>query len=63
LRRLAIQKKFRALGFPTIILANEMADDPLEEALIAGTLVAKYGGIIVMSDFQGETLFPSWCCG
>ena len=58
LRRLAIQKKFRALGFPTIILANEMTGDPLEETLIAGTFIAKYGGIIVMSDFQGETLFP-----
>jgi acetyl-CoA decarbonylase/synthase complex subunit gamma len=30
----------------------------MEEALIAGTFIAKYGGIIVMSDFQGETLFP-----
>jgi acetyl-CoA decarbonylase/synthase, CODH/ACS complex subunit gamma len=58
LRRLAIQKKFRALGYPTIILANEMAGDPLEEAVVVGTFVAKYGGIIVMSDFQGETLFP-----
>jgi len=58
IRRLALNKKFRPLGFPTIILANEMTDDPLQEALIAGTFIAKYGGIIVMSDFQGETLFP-----
>jgi acetyl-CoA decarbonylase/synthase complex subunit gamma len=58
LRRLALNKKFRPLGFPTIILANEMTDEPMQEALIAGTFIAKYGGIIVMSDFQGETLFP-----
>jgi len=58
LRRLSIQQKFRALGFPTIIPACEMTDNPMEEALIAGAFVAKYGGIIVMSDFQGETLFP-----
>jgi acetyl-CoA decarbonylase/synthase complex subunit gamma len=58
IRRMAIQKKFRALGYPTIIMANEMTSDPLEEALIAATFIAKYGGIIVMSDFQGETLFP-----
>ena len=58
IRRMAIQKKFRALGYPTIILANEMTTNALEEALIAGAFIAKYGGIIVMSDFQGETLFP-----
>ncbi len=58
LRRLAIQSKFRSLGFPTIIPAHEMGDDPLAEAMIAGVFVAKYGGIIIMSDFQGETLFP-----
>lgn len=58
IRRAALDKKFRPLGFPTIILANEMSDDPMKEALIAATFVAKYGGIIVLSDFQGETLFP-----
>jgi len=58
IRRLAIQQKFRALGFPTIIPAYEMADNPLDEAMIAGTFIAKYGSIIILSDFQGETLFP-----
>ena len=57
-RRLAIQHKFRALGYPTIIPAYEMTEDILAETMIAGTFVAKYGGIIIMSDFQGETLFP-----
>ncbi len=57
-RRLAINKKFRPLGFPTIVLANEMTDNPMKEAMIAATFIAKYGGIIVLSDFQGETLFP-----
>ena len=58
IRRLALNKKFRPLGFPTIILANELTDDPMKEALMAATFIAKYGGIIVLSDFQGETLFP-----
>jgi len=58
IRRAALQKKLRPLGYPTIILANEMSDDPLKEAMIAAAFIAKYGGIIVMSDFQGETLFP-----
>jgi acetyl-CoA decarbonylase/synthase complex subunit gamma len=58
IRRMALNKKFRPLGFPTIVLANEMTNDPMQEALVAATFIAKYGGIIVMSDFQGETLFP-----
>jgi acetyl-CoA decarbonylase/synthase complex subunit gamma len=58
IRRVALDKKFRPLGYPTIILANEMTEDPMKEALIAATFVAKYGGIIVLSDFQGESLFP-----
>jgi acetyl-CoA decarbonylase/synthase complex subunit gamma len=28
------------------------------EALIAGMHIAKYGGVVVLSDFTGETLFP-----
>jgi acetyl-CoA decarbonylase/synthase complex subunit gamma len=28
------------------------------ETLIAATFVAKYGGIVVLSDFAGESLFP-----
>ncbi len=58
IRRAALEKKYRPLGYPTIILANEMADNPMKEALIAATFVAKYGGIIVLSDFLGESLFP-----
>jgi acetyl-CoA decarbonylase/synthase complex subunit gamma len=58
IRSAALNKKFRPLGFPTICFPAEMTDDPLKEALIATMLVAKYGGIIVLSDFQGESLFP-----
>ncbi len=58
IRRAAIYKKFRPLGFPTIVLPCEMTDDPMMEALMASVFVAKYGGTIVLSDFQGETLFP-----
>ncbi|XUX01301.1 MAG: acetyl-CoA decarbonylase/synthase complex subunit gamma [Dehalogenimonas sp.] len=58
LRRLALLKKFRPLGYPTIVFPGEMTDNPLKEALIASMMVAKYAGIIVLSDFKGETLFP-----
>jgi len=58
IRRAALLKKFRPLGFPTIVLPAEMTDDPMKEAVIASALVAKYAGIIVLSDFYGESLFP-----
>jgi acetyl-CoA decarbonylase/synthase complex subunit gamma len=58
IRSAALTKKFRPLGFPTIVFPGEMTDDPMKEAVIASIFVAKYGGIIVLSDFQGESLFP-----
>ena len=58
MRRGAIQKKYRPLGFPTITFPCEMTDDFMQETLIASVFVAKYSGIIVLSDFQGHSLFP-----
>jgi acetyl-CoA decarbonylase/synthase, CODH/ACS complex subunit gamma len=58
LRREAITKKNRALGFPTIAFPCEMADNLDKETVIAGLFIAKYAGIIILSDFIGESLFP-----
>ncbi len=58
IRRAALEKKFRPLGYPTIIMANEMADNPIKEAMAAAIFITKYGGLVVLSDFQGESLFP-----
>ena len=58
IRSAALAKKFRPLGFPTIVFPGEMTQDPMKEAVIAAMFVAKYGGIIVLSDFYGESLFP-----
>ncbi|MFA5307933.1 MAG: acetyl-CoA decarbonylase/synthase complex subunit gamma [Dehalococcoidales bacterium] len=58
IRSAALNKKFRPLGFPTIVFPCEMTGDPMKEAAIAVMFVAKYAGIIVLSDFRGESLFP-----
>lgn len=58
IRRAALKDKFRPLGFPTIIMANEMADNLMAETLVAATFIAKYGAVIAMSDFQPHSLFP-----
>ncbi len=58
IRRAALQSKYRPLGFPTITFPCEMTDDVMKETLIASLLIAKYAGIIVLSDFEGENVFP-----
>ncbi len=58
IRSAALNKKYRPLGYPTIVFPCEMTDNPMKEALIASMFIAKYAGIIVLSDFQGESLFP-----
>ena len=58
IRRAALTQKNRSLGFPTITFPCEMTKDPMKEALIASAFVAKYAGIIVLSDLEGESLFP-----
>ncbi|MHA1600855.1 MAG: acetyl-CoA decarbonylase/synthase complex subunit gamma, partial [Alphaproteobacteria bacterium] len=58
MRRLAIDDAYRPLGFPSITFPCEMSDDPMMETVYAALQISKYAGIIVMSDVQGENLFP-----
>ena len=57
-RKAAITQKYKPLGFPTINFPCEMTDDPLLEAMIASVMIAKYAGIVILSDLQGDILFP-----
>lgn len=58
IRRAALVGKYKPLGFPTITFPCEMADTLIKETVIASCFVAKYAGIIVLSDFAGESIFP-----
>jgi acetyl-CoA decarbonylase/synthase complex subunit gamma len=58
IRSAALNKKYRSLGYPTIVFPGEMTTDLMQEALFAAVFIAKYAGIIVLSDFSGESLFP-----
>lgn len=58
IRRAALKDRFRPLGFPTIVMADEIGNGIMDEALVAATFVAKYGGIIVLSDLQPHVIFP-----
>jgi acetyl-CoA decarbonylase/synthase complex subunit gamma len=58
IRRAALVPKFRPFGFPTITFPCEMTKDPMQEALYAAVFIAKYGGIVVLSDLQPHVVFP-----
>ncbi|MDF1592987.1 MAG: acetyl-CoA decarbonylase/synthase complex subunit gamma [Desulfobacterales bacterium] len=58
IRRAALKKGNRALGFPTITFPCEMAANSDMETVIAAMFIAKYGGTVILSDFSGESLFP-----
>ncbi|MDP8256009.1 MAG: acetyl-CoA decarbonylase/synthase complex subunit gamma [Candidatus Alcyoniella australis] len=58
IRRGALLAKNKAWGYPTISFPCRTASDALDEALHAATFIAKYAGIVVLSDFRGETLLP-----
>jgi acetyl-CoA decarbonylase/synthase complex subunit gamma len=58
IRRAALKDIKREVGFPTITFPCEMASNLDMETLIAGQFIAKYGSIVVLSDFRGESLFP-----
>ncbi|MFH0845187.1 MAG: acetyl-CoA decarbonylase/synthase complex subunit gamma [Pseudomonadota bacterium] len=58
IRRAPLKAGNRSLGFPTITFPCEMAGNLDMETIIAAMLIAKYAGIVVLSDFRGESLFP-----
>jgi acetyl-CoA decarbonylase/synthase complex subunit gamma len=58
IRRAALKAGNRSLGFPTITFPCEMASNLDMETAIAAMLIAKYAGIVVLSDFKGESVFP-----
>ncbi|MCF8029653.1 MAG: acetyl-CoA decarbonylase/synthase complex subunit gamma [Desulfohalobiaceae bacterium] len=57
IRRAALRAKNRSVGFPTITFPCEMASNLDMETVIASMFIAKYGGIMVLSDFISENLF------
>ena len=58
IRRAALLAQDRTLGFPTIVFPSEMTDDPAMQVAIGATMVAKYGGIMVLNDLTEESVFP-----
>jgi acetyl-CoA decarbonylase/synthase complex subunit gamma len=57
IRRLAIKKNFRALGYPVITFPAD-ADDPGKESILAAQAIAKYAGFVVLNTFAPSTVYP-----
>jgi len=58
LRRLALKKNFRALGYPLITFPGEAADLGVDETVLAAQHIAKYAGFIVLENFDPAMLYP-----
>ena len=56
LRRLALEKTFRPLGYPVMVLTT--AQDAVQEALQAITYACKYASVLVMRGKQAWQLLP-----
>ncbi len=56
-RRLAIKKNFRALGYPVINFPGDVSDPGLE-AVHAAQAITKYAGFIVLDHFNPAEIYP-----
>ncbi|MDI7246279.1 MAG: acetyl-CoA decarbonylase/synthase complex subunit gamma [Bacillota bacterium] len=56
IRRLAIRKKFRPFGYPTIAFVT--SEDPQLQIAEAGVYVAKYASIVMMRSFERWQVLP-----
>jgi len=58
IRRAALKKTYRPLGYPILSFPCLLAENAMEETLLASAGTIKYAGIIVLSDFEKERLYP-----
>ncbi len=58
IRRLALRRGFRSLGYPVITFPGEGAASPEEEMLLAAQHIIRYSNLIVLDHFSPALLFP-----
>ncbi|MFU8773378.1 MAG: acetyl-CoA decarbonylase/synthase complex subunit gamma [Anaerolineales bacterium] len=57
IRRLALKKNFRSLGFPVLTIPGD-ANDAALESMLAVQSIAKYAGFIILDTFTPEMAYP-----
>ena len=58
IRRMALKKTFRPLGFPIISFPGECANDEGLVSIAATQAITKYGGFVILDRFSPATLYP-----
>jgi acetyl-CoA decarbonylase/synthase complex subunit gamma len=58
LRRLALKKNFRPLGYPVIAFPGECVADEAMVSIAATQAIAKYAGFVVLEEFSPATVYP-----
>jgi acetyl-CoA decarbonylase/synthase complex subunit gamma len=56
-RRLALKKNYKPLGYPIIAFPGD-AGDLAKESMLAAQAIAKYAGFIVLDHFSPEHIYP-----
>jgi len=56
IRRLAVKKNCRPLGFPVMVFPGEA--EGIDEAVLAVQQIAKYAGFVVINSFDPAALYP-----
>jgi acetyl-CoA decarbonylase/synthase complex subunit gamma len=57
IRRMALKKNYRPLGYPILSLPGDVGD-PAREVVLAAQAIGKYSGFIVIDHFAPETAYP-----
>ncbi len=57
IRRLAIKKNFRPLGYPVITFPGEGVSSPDEEPVLAAQCISKYAGFVVLDTFTPARVY------
>jgi acetyl-CoA decarbonylase/synthase complex subunit gamma len=58
MRRLALKKTFRPLGYPLISFPDECVDDANLAGIAAAQAIAKYAGFVVLDRFSPAEIYP-----
>jgi acetyl-CoA decarbonylase/synthase complex subunit gamma len=58
MRRLALKRNYRPLGYPLISFPSECVDDESLAAVSAAQAIAKYAGFVVLDNFSPATVYP-----
>jgi acetyl-CoA decarbonylase/synthase, CODH/ACS complex subunit gamma len=58
LRRMALKKNVREVGYPIIAFPDECVEDPSLGAMAAAQAITKYAGFVVLDEFKPEAIYP-----